>query len=184
MAHRKTLLAASAVAVASLSLLSPPVAGAQPRHRGGRVRGGVVIGGFYDPFFYNPFVGPFGWGYGWGAYPYGGYGPYGVYGYGRPADVSGAARLLVTPKDAEVYVDGYRAGRVDDFDGTFQRLHMAPGGHEITLYLPGYRTVTERLYIGEGSTMKVRETMEKLAPGETSEPPPAPAKRQRSRERD
>jgi hypothetical protein len=33
-----------------------------------------------------------------------------------------------TPRDAEVYVDGYYAGTVDDFDGTFQRLHIDTGG--------------------------------------------------------
>jgi hypothetical protein len=37
-----------------------------------------------------------------------------------------AVRINATPKDADVYVDGY--------DGTFQRLHVVPGPHEITLY--------------------------------------------------
>jgi PEGA domain len=177
--HRLPLAVATLVGAIGLSVLSPSVADAQPR----RVRGRVVIGGFYDPFFYRPFYGPFGFGYGWGAYPYGAYGPYGVYGYGRP-DGDAEARIQVTPKDAEVYVDGYRAGRVDDFDGTFQRLHVAPGPHELTVYLPGYRTLNEKLYFGEGSTMKVKETLDKLAPGETSERPPAPApRRSRSRTR-
>ena len=42
-------------------------------------------------------------------------------------------RFDVKPNDASVYVDGYYAGVVDDFDGAFQRLRTAPGGHEIEL---------------------------------------------------
>jgi hypothetical protein len=149
-----------------------------------------VAVGFYAPLYYSPFYSPFGWGfgYGWGA-PYGAYGPYapyavGPYGYAHPYDIGGSARIQVTPKEAAVYVDGYRAGRVDDFDGTFQRLNVAPGPHELTLFLPGYRTVTERVYIGEGSTLKLKQSLEKLAPGETSTPPPAPPKQERRRPRD
>ena len=191
MAHRKALVAASLVAVAGLAVLNPSTAAASPRGYGrGRVHGGVTVG-FYAPLYYSPFYSPFGWGfgYGWGAYPYAAYGPYapyavGPYGYAHPYDISGSARIQVTPKEAQVYVDGYRAGRVDDFDGTFQRLNVAPGPHEITLFLPGYRTLTERVYIGEGSTLKLKQSLEKLAPGETSTPPPAPPKQERRRPRD
>ena len=50
--------------------------------------------------------------------PYPGFGyPPGVYN-----DPAVAIRLLVTPRDASVYVDGYAAGVVDDYDGVFQRL--------------------------------------------------------------
>jgi hypothetical protein len=189
-AHRKALLAASLVAVAGLAVLTPSTAAASPRGYGhGHVHGGVAVG-FYAPLYYSPFYSPFGWGfgYGWGA-PYGAYGPYapyavGPYGYAHPYDISGSARIQVTPKEAVVYVDGYRAGRVDDFDGTFQRLNVPPGPHELTLFLPGYRTVTERVYIGEGSTLKLKQSLEKLAPGETSTPPPAPPKQERRRSRD
>jgi hypothetical protein len=193
-AHRKPLAVAAAVAALAVVALAPAPADARPVGRGG-FRGGVVIGGYYDPFFFNPFVGPLGFGYGFSPYAYGGYGyrPYGAYGYGygygRPGGESSSARIQVTPKEAkeaDVYVDGYRAGRVDDFDGAFQRLNIAPGPHEITLFLNGYRTITEKLYMGEGSTIKVRETMVRLAPGETSERPPAPpartAPRRRSRD--
>ena len=31
------------------------------------------------------------------------------------------------PSEARVYVDGYYAGTVDDFDGLFQRLNVSPG---------------------------------------------------------
>jgi hypothetical protein len=186
-ALRKPLAVAAAVAAAAVVALAPSTADARPVGRG-FVRGRVFVGGYYDPFFYSPFYSPFGFGYGWGAYPYGAYGyrPYGAYGYGygygRPVNESASARIQATPKEAEVYVDGYRAGRVDDFDGTFQRLHAAPGPHEITLFLNGYRTITEKVYMGADSTIKIHETMARLAPGETSERPVAPpAARRRSR---
>jgi len=35
-------------------------------------------------------------------------------------------RVLVTPPEAAVYVDGYYAGLVDDLDGFFQRLPLTP----------------------------------------------------------
>src|SRR5579871_6547904 len=78
----------------------------------------VFVGGFGPRYaFYDPFFFDFQWGY--GPYPYGpwgpyGYGPYGPYGYGR-YDNSASIRLLVKPKEAEVYVDGYRAGIVDSY---------------------------------------------------------------------
>jgi len=81
----------------------------------------------------------------------------------------------VTPKQTEVYVDGYYAGVADDFDGVFQRLHTSPGGHAITFHLEGYRTVTHNIYVRPDSTYKLKEAMEKLAPGEIAEPTPRPA---------
>jgi hypothetical protein len=53
----------------------------------------------------------------------------------------GAASLRVNfqPTDADVYVDGALAGRVADFDGIFQRLHLLPGNHVITISRAGFR---------------------------------------------
>ena len=113
----------------------------------------------YRPFFYDPFWGPW--------YPYGYAYPYDD----RPeADI----RTEVTPKDAEVYVDGYYAGHADDFDGVFKRLHVAPGGHSITFHLDGFRTVSQDVYVRPDSTFKMNTTMERLAAGETSAPVPSP----------
>jgi len=86
-----------------------------------------------------------------------------------------SVRLEVTPQDTEVYVDGYYAGVVDDFDGMLQRLRVEPGQHEITLYHDGYRTVHQRVYLTRDRTFKVRQEMEKLAPAEVAEPRPIPA---------
>lgn len=137
------------------------------------IRGSRVIPraafGFYDPFWRSPYY--------YGAYPY----PYSYYGgypspyyYGTPNyvydDTVGDIRTQVKPKDAEIYVDGYYAGTADDFDGIFQRLHTEAGGHSITIRLDGYRTVTQNVYVSPGSTTDVKLSLEKLAPGEVSDP--------------
>jgi hypothetical protein len=149
------------VGVVALSTLRPVAAEAQFR------RGRVVIhsGFFYDPLFYDPW---FGFGYQYGYPPY----PYPPYGYTRRFDVSASVRLLVTPKEAEVYVDGYYAGVVDDFDGVFQRLHVPPGDHEITFYREGYHTGRQKIYLAERSDQKLRYTLRPLAAGEANEPRP------------
>jgi hypothetical protein len=81
-------------------------------------------------------------------------------------------KLEVKPNQAEVYVDGYYAGVVDDFDGTFQRLHVAPGQHELELYLDGYRPAKQQIYLTADKTVKVKYTLEKLGAGEQAEPRP------------
>jgi hypothetical protein len=136
------------------------------------VRSVVVVGaGFYNPFFYSPFYSPFYWGgwypgFGFGPYPY--YGPYG-YGYGRAI---AEARLQIKPRDAEVFVDGYYVGRVDNFDGVFQRLDLPPGEHEIVVYRDGYRTYRQKNLFRPGEGYKFQTTLEPLAAGEAQEPRP------------
>src|SRR5678816_2017038 len=101
-------------------------------------------GGFYGGFYTYPFY--FGVGF-----PCCGYAPY-AYGYpyypywGYPYDISASLRLKVNPRDAEVFVDGYYAGTVDDFDGTFQRLHVGPGEHDLELFMPGHRSYQQKVY--------------------------------------
>jgi len=96
------------------------------------------------------------------------------YGY-RFAGPESELRIEGTPKDAEVYVDGYYAGVVDDFDGVFQRLHVLPGEHEISIYLEGYRTHSEKLYLSPRSTRTIEVTLEKLGAGESPAQRPEPA---------
>jgi hypothetical protein len=122
----------------------------------------VVAGGYY----YRPW-GP--WGYPFYPavsypYPY----PY-AYPYVHPYpyyDPYASLRLQVTPRETEVFVDGYFAGIVDNFDGTFQSLDLAPGEHQVQLYLPGHRPVQQQLYLQPGKTSRVKLTMQPLAPGE------------------
>jgi hypothetical protein len=89
-----------------------------------------------------------------------------------------ALRILVEPRETEVYVDGYYAGIVDDFDGFFQRLYVAPGAHEITLRLDGFATWSGEVFAAPGSTLKLHHYMqpgpsgELYEPGVYAEPPP------------
>ena len=81
------------------------------------------------------------------------------FGYPVRYDISSSVRIVATPRDAEVYVDGYYAGIADDFDGFFQRLHVSPGRHEITLKLEGFRTHRFRVYAPVDHTIKLHYDM-------------------------
>lgn len=125
-------------------------------------RGQTVIGVGVGrgPVFYDPWFGYYG--RPWYPRVYAQRPYYGYY------DYSASIRLQATPRDAEVFVDGYLVGIVDDFDGVFQRLDLEPGEHEIELYMPGYRSARERVYLQPGRTSRLRITMEPLAPGDPS----------------
>lgn len=123
--------------------------------------------------FYDPFWGPWGWGpawsWGWGfGYPFG-MPPFGPAFFGPSA---GSARIRVFPTSAEVYVDGYLAGVVDDFDGFFQRLDVAAGEHELTFYLAGYKSVTQRVLFQPGRTLDIRYDLQQLPAGAPEDPRP------------
>jgi len=95
-------------------------------------------------FFWNPWVGygyPYGYGYGAGYGYVGAYGGYGAYA-GPTYQIYGGLRLKVQPRNAEVFVDGYFAGIVDDFDGAFQQLNLDTGPHRIELRAAGYESVS------------------------------------------
>jgi hypothetical protein len=99
-----------------------------------------VPGGYYGGYY------PWGYGgFGLGGY-YGGYYDPWYYGDYQPYysgyDFDGRLRLKVKPRTAEVLVDGYFAGLVDDFDGIFQRLRIEPGPHRIEIRSAGYEPLT------------------------------------------
>jgi PEGA domain-containing protein len=131
----------------------------------------------YYPVYYSPFFSGWygaGW-YGWpGWYPYGFYGQYYPY-YPYRYDDGGSARLEVKPRDAQVYVDGYFVGTVDDFDGWLQRLHVPYGEHDVQIYMPGYRTLREKVLFRPGATLRISGALEPLPPGSPEEPRPAPS---------
>lgn len=118
----------------------------------------------------------YGFGYPWGFYPPYWYGPWGGYhGYYGYESAVGSVRVQVKPKKAEVYVDGYYVGVVDDFDGMFQRLHLLAGEHEIVIYLEGYKSIRQKLYLTPGGTFNIKDTMQPLGAGEAQEARPKPA---------
>jgi PEGA domain len=108
----------------------------------------------WDPFWYGA------------SYPaYGGYyGGYGAdYGYGSSGyGLYGALKLKVKPRDAEVFVDGYFVGRVDDFDGVFQKLNLESGPHRIEIRAPGYATLSFDVRIEFDETTTYRGELQPL----------------------
>jgi hypothetical protein len=160
----RNLLAFACSTVALAAVPWPGQAYAQHRvvHSGPRP---VVVVSAYRPFFYDP----------WYPYFYGyphfyGYPPP----YGFPYDDRASLRIQVKPRDAQVFVDGYLAGTVDDFDGVFQRLHLPPGQHDIEIYRDGYRSVRQKLYLSPGEGYNVHQALEALKPGEAPDPRPSP----------
>lgn len=88
-----------------------------------------------------------------------------------PADSS--MRIEVKPREAQVFVDGFYAGIVDSFDGTFQRLRLEPGQHTVQLFLPGHTLFAQDLYLQPGNTFTLRHTMERFREGEAEPEKPA-----------
>ena len=169
----------AAAVVAAGFLLAPTLADAQGRRAVPRPvlrsRPAVRVGVYYGPsvyyrpwyasryYWYDPFYYPSPYYYGgwYQPYYYGG----GYYGGGY-YDISGSMRLHVNPRQTEVFVDGYFAGTVDDFDGVFQRLRLEPGEHDLELFLAGHRSYQQKVYLQPGRTFNVRHSMEPLGPGD------------------
>jgi PEGA domain len=98
-------------------------------------------------------------GWPWWGYPY----PYGypptpwrVYADWETTSV----RLDVSPNDAQVYVDGFYVGIVDDFNSS-QHLLLAPGRHHVSIRLDGYESVDVDVSIDAGRTMTYRTSLKK-----------------------
>jgi hypothetical protein len=68
-------------------------------------------------------------------------------------------RLRIRPRHAQVFVDGYYAGLVDDFDGTFQQLRLEPGGHRIEVRLPGFEDLALDIHVQPSRTINIREDL-------------------------
>ena len=114
--------------------------------------------GYYPNYYYNTYAfgyGPYGRGHFYFDLHYGSYiwHPYNVYrydSYGSYGYPVGELRLRVQPRDAQVFIDGYYAGRVDDFDGTFQSLRLEPGEYQVEIVLPGYEPLAFDVRISPG----------------------------------
>ena len=136
--------------------------------------------GFYGPYWgYAAACGGY-WGYGFGfgaplcglyadpwyagAMGYGG----GYYGESSSGQASystgdqGKLRLKIKPKDAKVYVDGYFTGSVDDMDGAFQKLPLAPGRHHVEVKADGYQPEAFEVVIPPNETVTYQGTLKKL----------------------
>ncbi len=157
--------------------------GVSPRDDRG-YRGGVVV----SPrvYYYPRRSYPYGYGgFGLGFYyydPYAWY-PYGYPAYGRPhyggsyyggiydsGYYDGELRLQVRPVEAEVYVDGYYMGRVDDFDGVFQAMRLTEGAHRVELVAPGFETLAFDVRIEPGRKINYRGDLRPAPYGQQPEP--------------
>lgn len=135
---------------------------------------------YYDPYYsrrYTSFWNPYGYGYGFGYFSYdpflfgyGAYDPYyggGGYGYGGGGYGSGygysqgyrdvgSLRLKVKPSNAQVYIDGYYVGVIDNFDGVFQKLGIDAGPHKIEIKADGYEPAQFEVMVTPGETVTYR----------------------------
>lgn len=121
-------------------------------------------GRYYDPYYRSGFhlgylaYSPWGWMPAFYGYPYGaGYG--GSYGGGYYQSRGyglGSLKIKVTPRDAEVYVDGYFAGHVDDFDGFWQSLKLDSGGYRVEIRKPGFETLQFDVHVQPDRTITYR----------------------------
>ena len=102
----------------------------------------------------NPYYGNYGYGYGGYGYPSAPYSPWQASGY----DI-GSVRLKIRPRDAQVFVDGNYAGRVDDFDGSFQSLRLEQGGHKIEIHMPGFEDLELDVHVQAGRTLTLNEDL-------------------------
>src|SRR6185436_3428357 len=102
------------------------------------------------------------WGY---PYPYPhGYPPYGfrVFTEWQTSRV----RLDIEPDDAQVFVDRYYAGVVNDYDGFFQRLTLRAGPHLVEIRKEGFRPLGIELNLYPGQDVTYRRTMEPSTVGD------------------
>jgi hypothetical protein len=147
----------------------PTVGQAVPRQNP-PVHGGGGGGGWYPYYPYYPYYG--GWGFGMGYY--GWYDPLWYWGgpgyvsdgygyYGNEQSGRGGLKLRVEPTFAEVYVDGYYMGTVDDFDGTFQKMELEVGAHHIEIRAPGYQTIVFDVRIEFADTVTYRGELQPLS---------------------
>jgi hypothetical protein len=160
-------------------LWSPAPAVAQ-YHGGyhGHSHSSFVVGvGFGYPYypFYAPFYPFYSFGFGWG-YPF--YGGYPYYGYPYPGyygNYWASVRTEIKPRNAQVFVDGYYVGLVDEFDGVFQRLDVPTGAHELAIYLPGYQKYQQKTLFRPGEGYHYKAVLQPLPPGTPDEPAPQPS---------
>lgn len=131
------------------------------------VPGGYYGGyGYYDPWGYRLT----GYGGGYGGYSgdclgyydpwYGGYptSPQSTY----SSSDQGSLKVKIKPREAEVYVDGYLVGIVDDFDGIFQRLHIESGPHRIEVRAQGYEPLAFDVRITPEHTTTYRGELKRI----------------------
>jgi hypothetical protein len=114
-----------------------------------------IYGPWYDPYNYC-------WGaYYWPTPMYYGVEIHGAGGSSKPRQTTGEIRLLATPKEAKVYIDGALVGTVDEFNGLNSHLEIDGGRHMLRLQAEGFETYSAEIFVETGRTQTVRITMKK-----------------------
>jgi hypothetical protein len=112
-------------------------------------RYGSGVRSYYRPYVFRPrlsiglgiFVGypaPYAYRYSSPIYVYGYRAPRAPVMIGPGSPYYGGVVLEMSPFDADVYVDGSYAGRVEDFDGSQQPLTLVAGVHRIEVQAAGF----------------------------------------------
>jgi len=88
-------------------------------------------------------------------------------------EASGELRLSVTPERAQVFVDGFYMGTVEDVANR-RGLWLAAGPHRLELRAIGYRTLSVDIVITPRDTLTYQGELEFMPPA-APQPSPAPA---------
>jgi len=89
--------------------------------------------------------------------------------FGEPVGVqAGAVRILTTPPQVSISVDGVARGT------TPRAVNLAPGTHRLVLSLPGYQSVNREISVQANQILLVSTTMSLLAPPQTGKQPAKP----------
>jgi hypothetical protein len=118
-------------------------------------------GHYYDPYYFHLgylAYSPWGWLPAFYGYPY----AYAAGNYQAQGYDIGRVKLKVKPRDAEVFVDGYYAGTVDDFDGMMQSLRLDSGSYRIEIRKPGFETLVFDVRVQSDRTITYRSEMKPI----------------------
>ena len=75
----------------------------------------------------------------------------------------GEVLFEVSPKEAQVYVDGFYVGTIDNFNGRSQRLTLPPGPHHLVMRATGYEDLEVDMNIQPRQTMTYRGDLKQSA---------------------
>jgi|ERR1051325_2557765 hypothetical protein len=99
---------------------------------------------YWDPWYPYPGLG---WGFSYAPYPY----PR----YAYPPRNVAPVELHVSPRKADVIVDGANVGQARDFNSAAYPLWLKPGTHTLELSRSGYQTLRMKFVVQKGRAYRV-----------------------------
>ncbi len=81
---------------------------------------------------------------------------WGYYDSGRRDDLGKVRLDIKGPREAQVLIDGYYAGELDDFDGAFQGLDLEAGTYRIEVIADGFEPLTFETRVTEGRKLTLQ----------------------------